>query len=404
MAQDGREERAMIRKCMAIGLWLLVLSGCGTSVMELKTPVARESSAGEFKRVVVLPFSDYTPEDSLYGYWRRNVLINEALTDELIRFGFSSVIYEDVIAYLLDRGIIQDATPDEGKSAATTTLEKELAKDWSAGMKAEILRAIYQNEANRRAAEPYWNKERLISLDSDAVRGLGARFRADYVLRGRVLVFQSGQEDSFNPVQTGLLPFFFKVGSRTVFGVAQSDTYEMIDKMAIGGLVGAALAKDNWPVEDNDKKFVGAPRFGGGLVHEEDYASLNTAIWGAAGAGIAFLAHKGGRVDSAWVQLRMIAQDAHTGQIVWVNRAEVKVMPKTVFGEKDVDILTSEAIQHAVGRLVDNFVASLTGREVIRSRVDGTFYVTPAGGILAPDRTRHGTIHVGPPPSPSSMQ
>ncbi len=389
----------MIRKCMAIGLGLWILSGCGTSVMELKTPVARESSVGESKRVVVLPFSDYTPEESLYGYWRRNILINEALTDEFLRFGFSPVVYEDVIGYLLEKGIIQDATPEEGKSTATLALEKELRKEWSSGMKAEILGAIYRNEANRRSNEPYWNRERLITLDSEAVRGIGNRFRADYVLRGRVLVFPSGQEDSFNPIQTGLLPFFFKVGSRTVFGVAQSDTYEMIDKMAIGGIVGAALAKDNWPLEDNDKKFVGHPRFGGGLVHEEDYASLNTAIWGAAGAGIAFLAHKGGRVDHAWVQLRMIAQDARTGQIVWVNRAEVKVMPKTVFGEKDVDILTSEAIQHAVGRLIDNFVASLTGREVVRSRVDGTFYVTPAGGIHAPDRTRYGTIHVGPPVS-----
>ncbi len=387
----------MIRKCMAIGLGLWILSGCGTSVMELKTPVARESSVGESKRVVVLPFSDYTPEESLYGYWRRNILINEALTDEFLRFGFSPVVYEDVIGYLLEKGIIQDATPEEGKSTATLALEKELRKEWSSGMKAEILGAIYRNEANRRSNEPYWNRERLITLDSEAVRGIGNRFRADYVLRGRVLVFRSGQEDSFNPIQTGLLPFFFKVGSRTVFGVAQSDTYEMIDKMAIGGIVGAALAKDDWPLEDNDKKFVGHPRFGGGLVHEEDYASLNTAIWGAAGAGIAFLAHKGGRVDHAWVQLRMIAQDARTGQIVWVNRAEVKVMPKTVFGEKDVDILTSEAIQHAVGRLIDNFVASLTGREVVRSRVDGTFYVTPAGGIHAPDRTRYGTIHVGPP-------
>ncbi|ROR03131.1 hypothetical protein [Desulfosoma caldarium] len=393
----------MIRQFVAIGLGLWVLSGCGTSVMELKTPVARESSVGEFKKVVVVPFSDYTPEDSLYGYWRRNILVNEALTDELLRFGFSPVIYEDVIGYLLEQGIIQDATPEEGKSTATLALEKELTKDWSPGMKAEILGAIYRNEAHRRSAEPYWNRERLITLDSEAVRRLGNRFGADYVVRGRLLVFKAGQEDSFNPIQTGLLPFFLKVGSRTVFGVAHSDTYEMIDKMAIGGLVGAALAKDNWPLEDNDKKFVGHPRFGGRLVREEDYASLNTAIWGAAGAGIAFLGHKGGRVDHAWIQLGMIAQDARTGEIVWVNRAEVKVMPKTVFGEKDVDILTSEAIQHAVGRLVDNFVASLTGREVLRSRVDGTFYVTPAGGILAPDRTRYGTILVGPPVSPMAQ-
>ncbi len=387
----------MFRKTFAIGLFLILLSGCGTSVMELQSPVNRESRVGEFKRIVILPFSDYTQADSLYGYWQRNILVGEAIKDELIRFGFSSPVYEDVVAYLLEKGIIQEANADERRSMAMEALERELEKEWSAGMKAELLRAIYLNEANRRNSR-FWNEERLIHLDSRTIREIGYRFGADYVIRGRIIVLRSVPEDSFNPVQTGLLPFFFKVGSRTVFGVAESDTYEMIDKMALAGIVGAAIAKDDWPIEDDDKTFIGHPRFGGGWVSSDDYASWNTAIWGAAAAGVAYLAHKGGKVESAWVQLRMIAQDAHTGQIVWANRAEVKVVPKSVFGEKDIDILTSQAIQHAVGRLFDNFVASLTGRQVVRSRVDGTIYVTPAGGIhAAADKTQFGTIYVGPP-------
>lgn len=384
-------------------LWAVVLcTACGTTVVENVVPVSRESAAGAAKRVLVMPFSDYTQDDALYNYWYRNVLVNEALSDELVRYGFGSVVYEEVIAYLLDKGFIKQAEPQISKTMDMDVLEKELAKEWSPGMKAELFRALYLNQASRTQKTPpqgYWDDEKRVVLDTRAVREMGRYFAADYVLRGRIVVFKSGQEDSFNPFQTGLLPFFFKVGSRTVFGVAKSDTYELIDKMAIGGLIGAAVAPDNWPLKDDDKELTGHPRFGGQVVSAEDYAEWNTLIWGATGAGLAFLAHKGGRVDHAVVQLRVIAQDVRTGYIVWSNRAEVKVTPKTVFGEKDVEVLTSEAVRHAAGRLIDNFVASLTGREVVRSRTDGSLYVTAAGGTLAPEKTKYGTIYVGPPPA-----
>lgn len=380
-------------------------AGCGTTVVENVVPVSRQSAAGAAKRVVVMPFSDYTPEDTLYDYWFRNVLVNEALSDELNRYGFGSVVYEDVVAYLLEKGFIKEAAPETPRTVDMEVLERELAKDWSPGMKAELFRALYLNHAQKTAQSSpkgggYWDDEKRLVMNTKAVRELGRYFAADYVFRGRIVMLKSGQEDTFNPFQTGILPFLFKVGQRTVFGVAQSDTYEMIDKMAIGGLLGAAIAPDNWPLKDDDKSLTGHPRFGGQVVSEEDFAEWNAAIWGATGAGLAFLAHKGGRVDSVVVQLRVIAQDVNTGYIVWSNRAEVKVTPKTFFGDKDVDTLTSQAIQHAVGRLMDNFVATLSGREVIRSRVDGTFYVTAAGGLLAPEETRYGTILVGPPVPP----
>lgn len=386
-------------------LWCMVValccSGCGTTVVEMAAPVTRQSEAGHMKKVLVLPFADYTAADSLYDFWNRNVLVNEAICDELVRFGFGLTVYEDVVGYLLERGYIRDISPERPRSVDDKALELELQKDWSPGMKAELLKALYANMAKRRGAEEvghrYWEDAKHPHLDSSAIVDIGRRFHADYVLRGRIIVFQTGREDTFNPLQTGLLPFVFKVGARTVFGVAESDAYEMIDKMAIAGVLGAAVADDNWPLQDDDVKLSGHPRFGGQVRSLEDYANWNTAIWGAAGAGLAFLAHKGGRVDSAWIQIRMIAQNTRTTEIEWSNRAEVKVTPKTFFGEKDPDILASEAIRHAVGRLMDNFVASLTGRQVVRSRYDGTFYVTAAGGTQAVEKTRYGTIEVGPP-------
>ncbi len=377
----------MQRKWFWALLVLPFLGACGTTTVDMVHPVVRTSAVGAMKKVVVLPFADYTPADSPLGYWRRNILVTEALQDEMLRFGFVPAIHEDVIGYLLERNIIQDTTPRGELSVENAVLEEELGKDWSQGMKAELVRALSLNAARDQNSGKYWTTQRLIALDHQRIGDIGRAFGADYVVRGRIMVFKTGQEDSFNPLQTGILPFFFKVGTRTVFGVAQSDTYEMIDKMAIGGLIGAAVADDNWPVEDDDVTLVGHPRFGGGLVGEEDYASLNTAIWGAAAAGIAHLAHKGGRVDSATVQIRMVVQNARTGEIVWTNRAEVKVTPKSAYGERSEDVLIAQAIQQASGRLVDNFIASETGRKIVRINSDGTFYVTPAGGLKAPDRT-----------------
>lgn len=195
-------------------------------------------------------------------------------------------------------------------------------------MKMEIMKTLHNNAMQARGhnkSGEYWNSEKLITLDLDRIKNLGAKFGADYVIRGRIITFRQGQTDSFDPIKTGILPFFFKVGSRVVFGLAQSDSYEMIDKMAIGGLTGTAVSDNKWE---------------GATV----------------GAGLATLSHKGGRADMAAVQLRMLIQDAHTGEIIWTNRVEVEVTPTSTFGEHDENKLVAQAIQQASTRLVDDFI------------------------------------------------
>ncbi|MFZ5775983.1 MAG: hypothetical protein ACOY3Z_10925 [Thermodesulfobacteriota bacterium] len=379
----------MIKKWWLTVLMLPFLGACGTTVVDTVHPVVRTASVGEAKKMVILPFADHTPGDSPYGYWHRNVLINEAVQDEILRYGYVPAPQEDVIDYLSRKNIIQDVDSSRNASGATTQLESELGKGWSEAMKTELLKAVHNNvvQARERKPEKYWNSERMIALDHQRIRELGSRFGADYIMRGRVITLKKGQADSFNPMQTGILPFFFKAGSRTVFGMAQSDTYEMIDKMAIGGLLGAMAASDDWPVDSSSTTAVGgSPRFGGSLVTETSSSSgFNNAIWGVAGAGLAHLAHKGGRVDMATVQLRMVVQDAYSGEIVWTNRAEVEVSPRSAYGEHDENKLIAQAIQQASARLVDNFIASQTGRKVVRTNPDGTLYVTAAGGAKAPD-------------------
>lgn len=267
-------------------------------------------------------------------------------------------------------------------------LQAELAKDWSDTMKMEIARVLAKNkEMQRYQKGSGLNAQyRSIALDHTAIRDIGTAFNADYVVRGRIMVFKNGREDSFNPFQTGVLPFFFNVGQRTLFGIAETDNYEMIDKMAIGGLLGALTASDTWPIDDTKTTLTGHPRFGGGLVTEAVNTEWNAAIWGAAGVGLAHLAHQGGRVDNAVVQLRMIVQDTRNGEIVWTNRAEVKTATQSAFNKMEAEGLTARAIQQVCARLFDNFVASDTDRRVVRINDDGTFYVTPAGGLNAHHR------------------
>jgi hypothetical protein len=363
-------------------------AACGTVTVDSLHPVVRSADLGKEKTIVILPFADYTPADSPSGYWHRNMQIMEALQDEILRFGYAPAISEDVIDYLYRQKIIQQPVSDQYDSSANKVLKAELAKDWSDSMRLEIAKALQSNVANsqKTGATDDINPSGSIALDHRAVQDIGAAFNADYVVRGRIMVFKNDREDSFNPLQTGVLPFFFNFGSRTMFGIAESDNYEMIDKMAIGGLLGAAFAMDDWPKDGDTSTMLSDshPRFGGGWVTNTKYdTNFNTAVWGIAGAGLAHLAHKGGRVDNATVQLRMIVQDTRTGEIVWTNRAEARTMTQSAFSRKDPETLMSQAIEQVCQRLFDNFVATDVDRRIVRMYDDGTLYVTPAGGLKA---------------------
>lgn len=369
-------------------LMAVLFVSCGTTKVDSIHPVVRTAAVGEEKKIVILPFADYTPADSPTDYWHRNMLIMESLQDEILRYGYVPAINEDVFSYLSKKHIINQETISQELSGADQVLKAELEKDWSDSMKEEIATVLSSNlnKRSQQASQKMESEFKSISLDHQAIQDIGRTFNAEYVVRGRIMVFKSGMEDSFNPLQTGLLPFFFNAGSRSMFGIAKSDNYEMIDKMAIGGIAGAAMAPSGWPIQSATTSTMSSahPRFGGGLMIEEtSYAGWNAAIWGAAGMAAAHLAHEGGRVDNAVVQLRMIVQDTRTGEIVWTNRSEVKTMTESAFSKKDAETLMSQAIQQVCERLVDSFVATDNNRRVVRINDDGSYYVTPAGGLKA---------------------
>ncbi len=352
---------------LAIGM-IFSLIACGHTVKETLTPVPTAQITPAGKKVVVVPFADYTPRSSQKNYWRRNILVMEALQDEFAKYGLMTAIEEDVVRYLMDEKIIEPPEVFFGHSPMNEYMRNMAANEsWSTSMTRELETAISHNEQiktakQRRKKKNNRQKLKSASLTSGQLIHLGNKFGADYIIRGRLIEFDQGAaKDIFNPFQVGVLPFFFNSGQRAIFGVAKSENYEMIDKMAMGGALGLAYGRKNQNSpfdEDVDRQAGGHPLFDPTIIEKNDYHALNTVFWGAAGTGLAFLAHKGGKVPRAVVQIRIMVQDALTGRLLWTNRSQVEVIPESVYSPQEYRILVAKAIKSAANSLVNNFIAT----------------------------------------------
>lgn len=305
---------------------LLFCVSCGQSIKETVKPVIPEAASGQFKRVVIVPFADHTQASSLYDHCRRNALVLEAVQDALYKTGFISAAEEDVVQYLMEQQVIQVSSSDSAPSGIAN-LEREMHGGWSDQMKEEIEEIIFQEITSSRAEKNQTQKP--VALNHQLLKELGNTFGADYIVRGRIIEFRPDQKDSFNPLSTGIIPFVFKSGQRTIFGVAESEGYEKVDMDAI-----------------------------------ENYDRLRAMGWGAGGFVTGLIGDKQGRVSRATVQIRVLVQDARTGQVIWLNRAEACAAPSSAFAEQKPELLFGPAIDQAVNSLIGDFAAALNSGRI----------------------------------------
>ncbi len=347
---------------------IFLVAGCGQVTKETVSPVPCDRIMSSGKRVVIMPFADYTPDSTPELYWRRNILVTESLEDEFARYGLMTSLEEDVVEYLMDEHIIEPPDVFFADTPNNNFMRAEAESgDWSTEMVEELRYAISRNEELERDGQKQVVSDAgsalHISLTSQEVTKIGDYFGADYIIRGRLIEFERGvAKDDFNPFHVGFLPFFFNSSQRILFGLAKSENYELMDKMAIGGILGMAIghANDDWPFDESTKtETSGHPLFGTTVTDVTDYHALNTALWGAAGAGAAYLAHNGGKVPRAVVQIRIMVQDAHTGRLVWSNRSEVEVIPESIYANQEYRKLIAKAINRATGSLVANFISTI---------------------------------------------
>lgn len=328
-------------KCLIIGVAALALTGCGQTVKEKLnvTGGPAHNAPGIGRSIVILPFADYS-DGNIESARRRNMILTESLTDRLVGQGFGLPIQEDVFDYLVSEKIINLASY---QPANTGSLAVELTNDWSDSMKEEISRykAQVENEADQKAE----NTAGTHGLSSQKVAKIGRHFKADYVMRGRILEYKTRDEGTWAPWKKGILPFVNGGANRLLNGFASSEEYDERNESITGMVLAGRLGnRSNWPYGHDES------------VWDKPGGTANSIIWGSVGYYLGTVSHTSGKVDQATVQLRIWVQEASTGNVVWTNRIRVMVSPETVFADNQYDNLFNAAIDKGVATLVDHFV------------------------------------------------
>ncbi|PIE55765.1 MAG: hypothetical protein CSA34_07585 [Desulfobulbus propionicus] len=339
-----------IGRYLLIGFMALLLGGCGTTIQQsLKVSPAAKSNVGAERRVVILPFADYSYGDDLESAYRRNLFVNENLTDQLVSHSFNLPVQEDVFLYLVDQNIINVVAYEESK---TSSLENELkGGEWGPQMQRHLQKYIEMTNQRGVSNMPVLESPGTHGLTSQEVVKLGRHFSADYILRGRIIQYKDRQDPSWAPWKRGVLGFMTGVTNKIAFGQAAADKYDNLGYLVAGGTYGGLIGDGaNWPyTHEADQTIFGVS---GGTIG-------NQVVWGAIGAGLGHMSSQSGRIPQAVVQLRVWMQDAYNGDVVWTNRVDVKVSPESVLADYQYDALFETATEKAIATLIENFVTTL---------------------------------------------
>ena len=351
-----------VKRMFLYGLLAILVSGCGSGQSVTETLHVPETSSAPTvcatdKTVVVLPFADYSSGESVLSVYERSRSVTESLTDKLVAKGFKLPVQEDVTQYLVDKDIIQMAS-----NVVYSSIERELNWEWHPEVKKELQSWIEAdkktNSANSGADSNPLAAPGTHALDKRSVANIGKRFNAEYLVRGRIIQYGLQDDHTWAMNKIGVLPFIVKGTKQAAFGFAKSEEYDNLDAVALWGLAGAIVGYNaGTPVDDKKSKTY---LDGSNLVTKTSGDSSNAdtwnaVIWGAGAASLAHLAMQSGVTPEAVVQLRIWIQDTNSGDVVWTNRAEVRVAPESIYGDKRSKEMFNTAVNNAATLLIDDF-------------------------------------------------
>ncbi len=350
-----------VKRMFLYGLLAILVSGCGSGQSVTETLRVPETSSAPTvcatdKTVVVLPFADYSSGDSVMSAYARSRSVTEALTDNFVAKGFKMPVQEDVTQYLVDKNIIQMVT-----NASYSSIEEELNWEWHPEVKKEIRGWIEADKATNSSNGADSNPlaaPGTHALTKRSVASIGRNFNAEYIVRGRIIQYDLQQEHTWQMGKIGILPFVVKGTKQAAFGFAKSEEYDNLDAMALWGLAGAIIGYNaDSPVDPEKTKTTisGSDIITKTSGDSSDAEFWNAVIWGTGAATMAHLAMQSGKVPEAVVQLRIWVQDAASGDVVWTNRAEVKVAPQSVYGDTRSREMFETAVNRAATILIDDF-------------------------------------------------
>ncbi|MFN2366972.1 MAG: hypothetical protein ABR523_11005 [Desulfurivibrionaceae bacterium] len=329
-------------RLITIGMVLLLTSGCGQLVSE-KLAMSGSSSPEKCtsKKMVILPFADYTYAEDAERAFQRHIKIMEGLTANLVGRGFRLPIQEDLLKYLADHKIVTMGKDTDMGIDMPGYIQDAIANDtgWSADMKAEMAKIAEKDGGG--AGD---NRLNNYALDSKTLAEVAGQFNADLVMRGQLLEYEFGEENTWSPLKRGVFPVVFGGTNRALFGVTNSETYDTLGSTLIGAGAGAFIGDGASSPYDATEKI--------------NPGRHNSMIWGLGGAALGYMSSKGGHTNRVAVQLRLWVQDPDSGEVVWTNSAKVMVTPQSVFAENRKDELFDTAVTQAVAALTEDFVKS----------------------------------------------
>ena len=349
-----------VKRFFLYGFLALFVSGCGsghsvTGTLHVPDAPAADVCATD-KTVVLLPFADYSSGDDVISVYERSRSVSESLTDKFVGKGFKLPIQEDVTMYLVDTNIIR-LPAQEGSSM----LQNELDGEWSDEMKGEFEKWIEadktQNKSLSGGASNPANAPGVHGLNKKSISKIGRRFNADYIIRGRIIEYNLQEEHTWSLQKKGILPFIIKGTSQATFGFAESEYYDNLNSIALWGLAGSILGYNiGTPfAPESTTTITDGVTSATVSTGDSDGQFWNTVTWGMLGASAAHLANHSGETPEAIVHLRIWVQDSATGEVVWTNRAEVKVAPESIYGDKRSSEMFKTAVNRATTLLVDDF-------------------------------------------------
>lgn len=375
---------------IAVALFCTALSGCSGGMVKQNiapaptpnvtyVPEENPVKIAGVKQVAVFPFADYSHQQDWMGIdaWGGNIRIVEEITDHLVAHGMSVAVQEDVNTLLVDHNIIRPVdkekfllygTVEDTDEAASkiSTPEHELANyDHSMDMTKEIMQII---KRENRKKQPVVSKSptlqgATVGLTRERVVELAQMLDVDLVIRGRIIDFGYKDVGTLNPLYRGIVPVAIDSVKDLFMGASGSygyeDDLEDIESMLMGGAIGYMIG--NSIIDRSTSRSSGISN---GLISfrtqrshssSDDYGLEGAAIGGVAGWMASQHPKKAKR--SAVVQVRIYAQDAATGKVLWSNRAEMEYTPKSYFAydQTHPKVMFDKAVKEGVKALMDSF-------------------------------------------------
>jgi hypothetical protein len=299
-----------------------VLMGCSYNVKPSLSPLGRSPLEGKWRKVIVLPSSP---------------LLDEVVSQSFYSVGFIPVAREDVLFLLREKGVLKKER--EELSPASRAILYHLEVSYTDEIKRHLQEALRHNLALLEKKE--------LEIGPKVLKELCEEFGTVFVVRASLIELKEELTESYNPFEIGFVPFAFNVPQRLLFGRHSERAYpfvedekirealvyggELLQKLAIG-------AAGGWAVTD-----LSSP-----LEWERDVGTL-------VGGGLGFLGHLSGKVPEVKAQVRLTVQDGRSGDLLWTNRAEVRVRPESVFSKADTERMRDLALKEAVALLVNDF-------------------------------------------------